>query len=109
MQSIKHRIYTETLFTRTVRVSYSTAGIGTADAESKTVFDTAGSRADVSLFQLIIFRLLELRRGIIPVVLVRRSGTSTQELPSKWRGHTRYFGLMVLGKHRERNLIPPQL
>ena len=92
MQSIKHRIYTETLFTRTVRVSYSTAGIGTADAESKTVFDTAGSRADVLLFQLIIFRLLELRRGIIPVVLVLRSDTSTQELRSKWRGHTLYFG-----------------
>ena len=56
------------------------------------MFDTAGSHADVPLFQLINFRLLELRRGIIPVVLVLRSDTSTQELRSKWRGHTLYFG-----------------
>ena len=51
--------------------------------QSKAVFDTAGSHADVPLLHRINCRLLELRRSTIPVLLALPSDNSAQRLPSK--------------------------
>ena len=57
----RHNISTDILFSRTVRVSYSTTSTRTAAAEQQNVSDTTVHNAAVQLLQFVDFMLLGLR------------------------------------------------